>query len=110
MLPAIPPLMLQPPMAAAPFMLPNAQAQQPIMPFQPMAMPFMAPPNQILSPQQQALGGLNPMGNGQLPQGDMPVGPVPRFRRTLLRRMQDKSTNENAQVTPTPSVTSSLYV
>lgn len=29
-------------------------------------------------------GQMNPGGNGQQPQGDMPAGPVPRFRVTLL--------------------------
>ncbi|KAL7855567.1 hypothetical protein AOLI_G00191710 [Acnodon oligacanthus] len=84
----LPPYVLQPPFAAAPFMLPNPQAQlppQPAMPYPPMmGLPYFASPNrQVLPPQQQAAGGLNPMGNGQQPQGDMPAGPVPRFRIQL---------------------------
>ncbi|XP_017541022.1 secretory calcium-binding phosphoprotein 9 [Pygocentrus nattereri] len=104
----LPPYMLQPSFAAAPYMLPNPQVQmppQPAMPYPPMmGLPYFANPNlQVLPPQQQAAGGLNPMGNGQRPQGDMPAGPVPRIRRTLLRRMQ--AANANIEVTPTPSIT-----
>ncbi|XP_022537341.2 secretory calcium-binding phosphoprotein 9 [Astyanax mexicanus] len=114
MLPGMSPFMIQNPMAA-PFGAPNPQVPmppQPAMGFPPMGLPYLAPQNpalrQMLPPQQQAAGGMNPMGNGQQPQGDMPAGPVPRFRRTLLRRMQAKSTNTNPEVTPTPTVSSTL--
>ncbi|XP_076871498.1 secretory calcium-binding phosphoprotein 9 [Brachyhypopomus gauderio] len=106
MFPAVQPYMLQPPVAAAPFALPNPQAQFPqAMPFAPNAgLPFYPPMNrQVLPPQQQAVGMPNLGGNVPLPQGDMPAGPVPRFRRTLYRRMQDKSAMSKTQATPTPS-------
>ncbi|KAI4905851.1 hypothetical protein NFI96_021761, partial [Prochilodus magdalenae] len=95
----LPPYMLQPPMAA-PFMLPNPQAQlpqQPAMPYPSMmqGLPYMANPNrQVLPPQQQVVAGMNPMGNGQMPQGDMPAGPVPRLRRMLLKRMEANANSE----------------
>ncbi|XP_036439317.1 secretory calcium-binding phosphoprotein 9 [Colossoma macropomum] len=101
----LPPYMFQPPFAAAPFMLPNPQAPlppQPAMAYPPMmGLPYLANPNrQVLPPQQQAAGGLNPMGNGQQPQGDMPAGPVPRFRRTLLRRMQAANAKHPGHANP----------
>ncbi|XP_053475490.1 protein enabled-like [Ictalurus furcatus] len=97
MFPAIPPYMLQPQ-----FGMPNAPAQLPQQfPFQPYgAMPFMPPVNRQVVPQQQAAGQMNPGGNGQQPQGDMPSGPAPRFRRALRWRTQDNSV---AQASPSPT-------
>ncbi|MCI4394770.1 hypothetical protein PGIGA_G00172560 [Pangasianodon gigas] len=99
MIPAIPPYMLQPQ-----FGMPNAPQLPQQLPFQPNGgMPFLPPVNrQVVPPQQQAAGQMNPGGNGQQPQGDMPAGPAPRFRRALRWRMQDNSV---AQVTPSPATT-----
>uniref|UniRef100_A0AAY5E7X1 Secretory calcium-binding phosphoprotein 9 n=1 Tax=Electrophorus electricus TaxID=8005 RepID=A0AAY5E7X1_ELEEL len=69
MLPAVSPYMLQPPIATAPFVLPNPQALFP----QPMPLA----PNAVMP---------NLNGNGQLPQGDMPAGLVPRFRVITFSR------------------------
>ncbi|XP_060720079.1 secretory calcium-binding phosphoprotein 9 [Tachysurus vachellii] len=84
MFPGIPPYMLQPP-----FGIPNAPAQLPQQfPFQPNGgLPFLPPVNrQVVPPQQQAAGQINPGANRQQPQGDMPAGTVPRFRRALSQR------------------------
>ncbi|KAM9450051.1 secretory calcium-binding phosphoprotein 9 isoform 1-T1 [Clarias gariepinus] len=96
--PMIPPYMFQPQ-----FGFPNPMPQLPQQfPVQPNGgLPFMNPVNrQVLPPQQQAAGQMNP--NGQQPQGDMPAGPAQRFRRALWARMQDNSV---AQATVSPATT-----
>ncbi|NP_001138717.1 secretory calcium-binding phosphoprotein 9 isoform X1 [Danio rerio] len=106
---ALPPYVLQPPVAPAPFGLPNAGALP--YPFPPAngGLPYFVAglPNQpaVIPPQQQVAAGQGPAGNNQAV--GLPQGSLGRFKRSFIRRTTARPpvsvTQMPAQLSPTVS-------